>query len=102
MDGYVGRAFGIFVNDSEEDVEVIFDAEIAWKVEERTFHPAEEKKRLPDGRLRYRVRSSAQWEVIPWVQSFGPLAEIVAPETWRSALIANLDATRGKYPSGRS
>ena len=41
------------------------------------------KARLPDGRLRYRLRSSAQWEIVPWVQSFGPLAELVSPAGWR-------------------
>ena len=55
----------IFVSDQEEDVEVTFDAEIAWRIEERTYHPSEVKDRMPDGRLRYRIRSSAQWEIIP-------------------------------------
>lgn len=97
LDAHAAKAFGIFVSDQEEDVEVVFDAEIAWKVEERTFHPAETTERLADGRLRYRVRSSAQWEIIPWVQSFGPLAELVAPASWRASLVANLDAMRAKY-----
>ena len=86
VDAHVAKAFGIFVSDHEEDVEIVFDAEIAWKVEERTFHPAERKERSPDGTLRYRVRSSAQWEIIPWVQSFGALAELVAPASWRASL----------------
>lgn len=97
IDAHVSKAFGIFVSDQEEDVEVVFDAEIAWKVEERTFHPSEQKERLPDGRLRYRIRSSAQWEVIPWVQTFGPFAELVSPASWREALRANLEAMQGKY-----
>jgi predicted DNA-binding transcriptional regulator YafY len=100
VDAHAARAFGIFVNDQEEDVEVVFDAEIAWKVEERTFHPDERKERLADGRLRYRVRSSAQWEVIPWVQSFGPLAELVAPASWRASLVANVDAMATRYGNG--
>jgi predicted DNA-binding transcriptional regulator YafY len=75
----------------------VFDAEIAWKVEERTYHPSERKERLPDGRLRYRIRSSAQWEVLPWLQTFGPFAELVAPTSWRDALKANLDAMQAKY-----
>lgn len=97
VDDYMARAFRIFVNEDEHDVEVLFDKEIAWRVEERTFHPNETKERLADGRLRYRVRSSAQWEVIPWVQSFGPLAELVSPPGWRSALRANVEAMHAKY-----
>jgi len=97
VDGHISKAFGIFVSDAEEDVEVIFDPDVAWKVEERTFHPAETKQRLPDGRLIYRLRSSAQWEVIPWVQTFGPFAELVAPTSWREALASNLAAMQAKY-----
>lgn len=97
VDEHISRAFGIFVSDQEEDVEIVFDAEIAWKVEERTFHPSERKERRADGKLVYRLRSSAQWEVIPWVQTFGPYAELVSPPSWRDALRANVEAMLAKY-----
>ena len=97
VEAYVAKAFGIFVSDGEEDVEIVFDPEVAWKLEERTFHPNECKERRADGKLVYRIRSSAQWEVIPWVQTFGPFAELVAPAAWRTALKSNLDAMQSKY-----
>ena len=97
VDAHVAKAFGIFVSDREEDVEILFDAEIAWKVEERTFHPSERKERRADGKLVYRVRSSAQWEIIPWVQGFGALAELIAPQSWRAALRANVEAMMARY-----
>lgn len=97
IDEHVSKAFGIFVSDQEEDVEVLFDKEIAWRVEERTFHPQERKQREADGRLRYRVRSSAQWEIIPWVQSFGALAELVKPASWRASLRSNVEAMLSTY-----
>ena len=97
VDEHISRAFGIFVSDLEEEIEILFDAEIAWRIEEQTFHPEEKKQRLPDGRLMYRVRSSAQWEIIPWVRSFGALAELVAPRVWRDVLHANLEAAAARY-----
>ena len=97
VDGHIAKAFGIYVSDQEEDVEILFDADIAWRVEERTFHPSEEKQRLPDGTLRYRVRSSAQWEIVPWVQSFGARAELISPSPWREALRQNAEAMRARY-----
>lgn len=100
LDGHTAKAYGIFVSDQEEDVEILFDEEIAWRIEERTHHPAERKARLPDGRLRYQVRSSAQWEIIPWVQSFGPLAELIAPTAWRASLKASIEATAQRYGDG--
>lgn len=100
VDDHVHRAFGIFVSDGEEDVEIVFDADIAWRVEERTYHPDERKERLADGRLRYRVRSSAQWEIVPWVLGYGPLAELVAPATWRASIRASLAASAARYADG--
>ena len=97
VDAHVAKAFGIFVSDQEEDVEIVFDAEVAWRLEERTFHPSEHKQRRPDGALVYRVRSSAQWEIIPWVQSYGALAELVTPVSWRAALRANVEAMMARY-----
>lgn len=101
VDAHVEKAFGIFVSDQEEDVHVVFDPEIAWRIEERTFHPKEKTERDADGRLHYRVRSSAQWEIIPWVQSFGALAELVAPASWRESLRRNVEAMLATYtPAG--
>jgi len=97
VDAHIRRAFGIFVSDAEEEVEILFDQEIAWRIEERTYHPDEHKARLPDGSLRYRIRSSAQWEIIPWVLSFGPLAELVKPTSWRETLRSGAAATLARY-----
>lgn len=94
------RAFGIFISEDEVDVEILFDSPIAWRIEERVFHPAEQKWRLDDGRLLYRVRSSAQWEIIPWVLSFGMLAELVSPKTWRDCLTESARGLLGRYDGG--
>lgn len=95
VEGHIRRAFGIFVSDAEQDVEILFSPEIAWRVAERRYHPDERKTTLPDGSLRYELRSSAQWEIVPWVLSFGPLATLVRPEPWRQALA---DALRDALP----
>jgi predicted DNA-binding transcriptional regulator YafY len=100
VDDYTQRAFGIFVNDAEEDVEIIFDQQIAWRIKERRFHPAEHHEELADGALRYTVRSSAMWEILPWVMGFGPLAELRAPAAWRAQLCANVEAMRARYAGG--
>jgi predicted DNA-binding transcriptional regulator YafY len=102
IDDHVAQAFGASVGDEKLDVEVRFDREIAWHVEERTFRPDERKDRLRDGTLRYRVRTSAQWEIIPWVASFGPLAELVTPTAWRELLRANVEATLRRYRGDRN
>jgi predicted DNA-binding transcriptional regulator YafY len=97
VDEAISKAFGIFVSDLMEEVEILFDKDIAWRIEEQTFHPDEQKHRREDGALVYRIRSSAQWEIIPWVRSFGPLAELMAPREWRDELRANLEAAVARY-----
>jgi len=102
VDAHVAKAFGIFVSDLEEEVEILFDAEIAWRIEEQIFHPDEKKHRLSDGRLVYQIRTSAQWEIIPWVRSFGALAELVAPRVWRDILHDTLEAAIARYRKSRA
>lgn len=97
IDGHVQKAFGIFVGDGEQDVEILFEPDIAWRIQERMYHPDEIKTELADGRLRYQIRSSAQWEIVPWVLSFGPLATLVKPECWRTCVSDMLEATLPRY-----
>lgn len=61
------------------------------------FHPDEKKERLEDGRLRYSLRTSAQWEIIPWVLSFGANAELARPEAWRSTMKETLSNLNSVY-----
>ena len=89
---HMRRAWGIVIGGPPEDVEIIFAAAVAWRIEERTWHPDERKERLPDGRLRYTVRSGAEWEIIPWVLSYGVAAELVSPASWRMSI---RDTARG-------
>ena len=86
LDAIARKAFGMFIGDDEQDVEVLFDAKVARMVEERIFHPDETKERLADGRLRFRLRTGARWEVVSWVLRFGGNAELVSPTAWRSDL----------------
>lgn len=102
LDAHARRAFGIFVSSGEEEVEIRFEPEIAWRIEERTYHPDEEKIREPDGGLLYRVRSSAQWEIIPWVLSFGSLATLLRPEPWRTAIAELLVHMTPRYAGSQA
>jgi predicted DNA-binding transcriptional regulator YafY len=97
IDAHARKAFGIFVSSAEEEVEIRFEPDIAWRIEERTYHPDEVKVREPDGGLVYRVRSSAQWEIIPWVLSFGSLATLRRPEPWRAAIAELLAHMAPRY-----
>ncbi|MEZ4364965.1 MAG: transcriptional regulator [Kofleriaceae bacterium] len=97
VDAHTHKAFGIFVADREEDVEIHFAADVAWQLLERTFHPDEQKALRDDGVLVYKLRSSAQWEIVPWVQSYGAAARLVSPPAWRDLLARSLTAAAAQY-----
>ena len=90
VESHMRRAWGILVGGQTEEVEIVFSASVAWRIEERTWHPDEIKERLPDGRLRYTLRSGAEGELIPWVLGFGVHAELVAPASWRASIRASV------------
>src|SRR5690606_9416898 len=99
VEEHTRKAFGVWVSDDEEDVEILFSEAMAWRIEERVFHPDETKERLEDGRLRYCLRTSAQWEIIPWVLSFGANAELVAPPGWRATVLETVSELCTVYDS---
>jgi predicted DNA-binding transcriptional regulator YafY len=97
LEAHMLRSFGIFASADEHDVEIHFAADVAWLVEERVFHPHEAKRRRPDGVLVYTLRSSAKAEILPWVQSWGARATLVAPAAWQAELATTLRAAAAQY-----
>jgi hypothetical protein len=93
------NAFGIFVAEESEDVEVVFSAAVAWRIEERVFHPGEEKERLPDGRLRYRTETGSKSEILAWVSSFCGGPELIAPAAWREELSSQAQVVSARHSS---
>lgn len=102
LDALARQAFGVYSHeDNAQLVEILFSEAFAWKIEERVFHPDERKERLPDGRLRYRIRSSAKWEIVPWVLGFGGEAELVRPKEWRGEVLARGSALADRHRTKR-
>ncbi|MEW5849554.1 MAG: WYL domain-containing transcriptional regulator [Myxococcota bacterium] len=98
LDEYSLQAFGVQI-EKPEDVEIIFEKDAVRYVEERTFHPREQKERLKDGRLRYKVRAGGRNELIAWVISFGGSAELIAPAAWRADVVERARKLMGAHSS---
>jgi predicted DNA-binding transcriptional regulator YafY len=94
-------AFGIFVGSPVVDVEIHFTPELARHVRERIFHPDEQKEPLPDGGIRYRIRTGARWEVVAFVQRFGGHAELVSPAEWREDVLRGAETMVSSHRSTR-
>lgn len=78
---YSARSFGAYQNDAEfGEVVWRFAAEAAARAEEWRFHPTQDMRRLPDGRLEVRFMASGWLEMAWHLHSWGEAVEVVAPE----------------------
>ncbi len=97
VDKKLDSAFGIFGSETLVDVKIRFDAFIAKTVMERTYHPTEVKTLQDDGGVLYEIQSGSQWEILSWVLSFGPWAELIEPATWRKAIAERVRSMQVLY-----
>lgn len=86
---YFRQAWGV-VGAREEPVEIRlrFTKDAAWRVLEGDYPGLEVVRELPDGSLLATVKGvlfkgGVPWEVLSWIQSFGPRVEVLAPEELR-------------------
>lgn len=77
---WFANAWGAFRADEAEEVVIVFEEQIAPLIAHAQHHPTEEKRRLPDGRLEYRVRIAPLDEIARWIAGFGGNAVAIAPE----------------------
>lgn len=75
---HLAHAFGIIAGDPE-DVVVVFRAEAATYASERTWHPTQTFRTLPDGRLELRMRVTVSAELVQWILGFGADAVVTGP-----------------------
>lgn len=78
---YLRRGFGMFRGGAPVAVVVDFDAYQARYARERSFHPTQERKDLPDGglRLRFEATEAALEQVARWVMQYGEHAVVIEP-----------------------
>lgn len=93
----IAEAFGIISGDAE-DVAIAFTDRVSTYIRERTWHPSQTLKRLPDGRLLLRLRVAVTVELEQWVLGFGPDAEVMAPESFVERIGSALRAAAARYP----
>jgi len=90
-------SFGIFVDDEETDVELLFDADEAHYVRERTWHPSQSFEEADDGRTRMQVRVRGTFELLRWILGRSSSAEIVAPTALRKKAARILRAAAKRH-----
>ena len=80
-----------------ERIEVRFAPKIARYVRERIWHPSQQTTDDPDGSLRLTLDVCNDWALKSWVLGFGQMVTVVAPDTLRDEILAELHGARANY-----
>ncbi len=93
----LGRSWGVITDQEEVEVVLRFDAEIAARVTETTWHPSEQATLEPAGTILWRARVPGTIEIRRWILSWGSQVEVVAPDELRDELAATYRAAAARY-----
>lgn len=93
---YLADAFGI-ISGPPVDVVLAFSESVAAYIRERTWHPTQTFRSLPDGRLELRMRVAHTVELRTWVLGFGRDVEALEPATLVEQVAASLRDAAAQY-----
>lgn len=95
-EAHIAHAFGI-ISAPPEEVEVGFAERVTAYVRERTWHPTQTFRTLPDGRLGLRMHVAPSVELQTWIQGFGADAEVLTPPDLRRRVAESLRKAAARY-----
>lgn len=84
-EAYLRSAWGI-VRGEQVDLRAVFSRAVAPWVRGRLWHPTQELRELPGGRVELRARVADTGEVRRWLLGFGAEVEVLAPPALREAI----------------
>lgn len=87
-DQFLANSWGIWSTDTTPpvDVRLRFDAGVARRVRETTWHRSQVLTDLPDGGVELTVRVAGIVEIRPWILSWGDQVEVLEPPDLREAV----------------
>lgn len=80
-----------------QHVEIAFEPRMARYVKERVWHPSQQLREEPDGRVILSLDVSIDWALRSWILGFGPLARVLAPENLAADILEEIERTRSVY-----
>lgn len=87
---FLEHSWGIMGGDEVVDVELRFSAKVAYRVRESDWPGVVEVTDEPDGGCRMRLRVKHTLEMKPWIRSWGPECEVLAPEELRQEIAEDM------------
>lgn len=91
------HAWGIWYGENTEHVELRFSPRVGHRVLETIWHPGEQKQRLDDGSVLWAVEIAGTLEIKSWVRGWGPDVIVIAPESLRAEVAADMRAAAAQY-----
>lgn len=99
-EAYLREAWGIVRGDLVS-VQAVFSRAGAPHVRDRLWHPSQQLRELPEGRLELRVTVADTLEVRRWLLGFGAEVEVLAPPSLREAIRREADKLALMLADGR-
>ncbi|GIV96847.1 MAG: DNA-binding protein [Herpetosiphonaceae bacterium] len=92
-------AWGIWFSEDESAVEVTlrFSSAVARRVRESRWHPTQSVEPDGEGGLIWRAQIDEPEELLPWVRSWGPDCEVLAPAELRERLRHQVERMANMY-----
>lgn len=95
----LGHAWGVWTSDQPVDVVLRFSKQVASRVRSTTWHESQEVRELPDGGVELRLLIAEPTEIRNWILGWGRECIVVAPESLRDSIGAELvDAAEAYRP----
>jgi predicted DNA-binding transcriptional regulator YafY len=87
---YARKAFGIVGGEAPIKVRLLFEPKLAVYITERQWHPSQEFRARPDGRVEMRMETTGRKELVRWVLSWMPDVKVLAPKSLRDRIVEKL------------
>jgi len=89
-EAYARKAFGIVGGEEPIKVRLLFEPKLVVYITERQWHPTQEFRTHPDGRVEMRLETTGRKELIRWVLSWMPDIKVLAPSSLRDRIVEKL------------
>ena len=93
----LSRAWGVMYGDETTQVTLRFSPAVARRVKESRWHPSQELEDCRDGGCILRVEVPHLLEMKPWIRSWGPDCEVLAPEALRQEVAEEMQRAAEAY-----
>ncbi len=96
---FLEHSWGIMGGNEVVDVVLRFSGKVAYRVRESDWPGVVDVTDEPDGGCRMRLRVKHTLEMKPWIRSWGPECEVLAPEELRTKIAEDMIAAGKMYES---